>query len=155
MCDTISIALSRKAIPLTNGTIQFLYSKDAAGSSVSRNSIRRSNLRCISLDGVFNVTVSSNVAYDTAGHCYYVGYEATDNFIFGNLGASTNDNIGYWDNSPHMNDHDRATFYVKNQQNDFVGNVAAGGGRGWVAALCLDVVLSPAFTDKVLLQLGL
>lgn len=48
--------------------LQFLYTGTVAGTSIARNTIRGSNHRCISMDGVSNATIASNVAYDTAGH---------------------------------------------------------------------------------------
>jgi hypothetical protein len=47
--------------------IQFLYTRDVKGTSISRNSIRNSAHRCISMDGVSNATIAANVAHDTAG----------------------------------------------------------------------------------------
>jgi hypothetical protein len=47
--------------------IQFLYTRDVKGTSISRNSIRTSAHRCISMDGVSNATIAANVAHDTAG----------------------------------------------------------------------------------------
>lgn len=38
--------------------IQFLYTRDVKGTSISRNSIRYSAHRCISMDGVSNVTIA-------------------------------------------------------------------------------------------------
>lgn len=111
--------------------IQFLYTKDSTGSVVARNTIRDSHFRCISLDGVSGVTVSSNVAYNTAGHCYYLSYEAKGNTVVGNLGAKNNNDIRWSDNAPSTWDHDRATFRIDNPENNIVGNVAGGsGGRG-------------------------
>ena len=47
--------------------IQFLYTRNVKGTSISRNSIRNSAHRCISMDGVSNATIAANVAHDTAG----------------------------------------------------------------------------------------
>lgn len=47
--------------------IQFLYTRDVKGTSISRNSIRNSNHRCIVMDGTSNATIAANVAHDTAG----------------------------------------------------------------------------------------
>jgi hypothetical protein len=75
--------------------LQFLYSGDLPGTVIARNSIRNSNHRCIVIEGTSNVTVEANVAYDTAGHCYYVGSDARDNTLQYNLGSRTNDKIGW------------------------------------------------------------
>jgi len=45
------------------------------------------------MDGVSSVTIAMNVAHDTSGHCYYMGYEATGNLLLGNLGSATNREI--------------------------------------------------------------
>ena len=111
--------------------LQFLYTRDVNGTSISRNSIRNSLHRCISMDGVSSATIAANVAHDTAGHCYYIGYEASDNVILNNLGSKTNDMIGWTEQLAGFNDHDRATFYFRHPTNDYIGNVAAGSaGRG-------------------------
>ena len=108
-------------------SLQFLYSGDVPGTSIARNSIRNSNHRCIVIEGSSNITVEANIAYDTAGHCYYVGTDATDNSLLHNIGSRTNGNI-YWGN--HLSgesDYSRATFQLYNPRNDYIGNVAAGG----------------------------
>ena len=107
--------------------IQFLYSGDVNGTSIARNSIRDSNHRCIVLEGTSNAVVDANVAHDTAGHCYFVGYQAMGNTISNNLGSRTNDNIRRLGGQlAGENDQDMHTFHVWNSQNDFIGNVAAG-----------------------------
>lgn len=48
-----------------------------------------------------------------------------------NLGSRTNDLISWGEQLNGQSDHDRATFFIRSSQNDFVGNVAAGSaGRG-------------------------
>lgn len=74
-------------------SLHFLYSGNVAGSSISRNTLRSSNHRCVVIEGSSNITVEANVAYDTAGHCYYIGSEAMDNSILYNIGSRTNDII--------------------------------------------------------------
>lgn len=111
--------------------LQFLYTRDVNGTSISRNSIRNSFHRCISMDGVSSATIAANVAHNTAGHCYYIGYEASDNVILNNIGSKTNDMIRWTEQLAGFNDHDRATFYFRHPTNDYIGNVAAGSaGRG-------------------------
>jgi parallel beta-helix repeat protein len=75
--------------------LQFLFSRDVAGTSIARNSIRNSNHRCIVIEGSSNITVEANVAHETAGHCYYVGTDAPDNSLLYNIGSRTNDKIGW------------------------------------------------------------
>ena len=48
------------------------------GTYVRYNSIRDTNFRCLVIHGSHGVTVTSNVAYDAFGHCYY--FEGTENF---------------------------------------------------------------------------
>ena len=94
-----------------------------AGTSISRNTIRQSENRCISLDGVSNTTIAGNVAYDTAAQCYVIGYEAEDNLLLNNIGSKGNNvDSDYWR---------MTTFQYKNPANAFINNVAAGtAGRG-------------------------
>lgn len=109
--------------------LQFLYTKAVAGTSIARNSIRNSEHRCISMDGVSEATIASNVAHNIAGHCYYIGFEATSNLLLNNLGSRTNDLLSWGEAIQHYNDHDTATFFFQNPSNDFIGNVAAGSAR--------------------------
>ena len=76
-------------------SLHFLYSWNVPGSSISRNTIRSSNHRCVVIEGSSNITIEGNVAYNTAGHCYYIGSEATDNYILYNIGSRTNDIISW------------------------------------------------------------
>ena len=75
--------------------LQLLYNGNVPGTSVSRNTIRNSNHRCIVVDGTSNATITANIAYDTAGHCFYFGHESVDNLVTKNLGSRTNNAIGY------------------------------------------------------------
>ena len=74
-------------------SLQFLYSGDVPGTSIARNSIRNSNHRCIVIEGSSNITVEANVAFNTSGHCFYVGSDARDNTLMYNIGSRTNDVI--------------------------------------------------------------
>ena len=78
-------------------SLQFLYSGNVPGTSIARNSIRNSNHRCIVIEGSSNITVEANVAHETAGHCYYVGMDTTDNKFLSNIGSMTNSDIRYGD----------------------------------------------------------
>lgn len=90
--------------------LQFLYSGDVPGTSIARNSIRNSNHRCIVIEGSSNITVEANVAYDTAGHCYFVDHDSTDNTLLHNIGSRTNNNIY---NGNHLSGE--RLFYVYNE----------------------------------------
>jgi len=113
-------------------SLQFLYSGDVPGTSIARNSIRNSNHRCIVIEGSSNITVEANVAFNTAGHCFYVGSDARDNALMYNIGSRTNDVIGSGKQLSGESDQDRATFQLYNPRNNYIGNVAAGSdGRGF------------------------
>ncbi len=140
--------------------LQLLYTGDVPGTSISRNSIHHSNHRCIVVEGTSNATISSNVAYETAGHCYWFGHESMDNLVTNNIGSRTNNNINWnkrlsgklhiidplsfdylmyeyfmtkiapYDWKGHS-DHDMATFAIYSPLNYFISNIAAGSdGRG-------------------------
>mmetsp|Transcript_1433 Transcript_1433/g.2264 ORF Transcript_1433/g.2264 Transcript_1433/m.2264 type:complete len:3782 (+) Transcript_1433:192-11537(+) len=112
--------------------IQFLYSGDVNGTEVSKNVIRNSNQRCLVLDGTSNAVISDNVAYDYAGHCFYVGYESENNLLEGNLASSSTTKIQWNNRILDMDDHYLAAFFSVWRQNDWIGNVAAGGqGQGF------------------------
>ena len=49
-----------------------LLGDGGAQSYMRDSSVHRSYYRCISLHGTHNATVSSNVAYDVIGYCYYL-----------------------------------------------------------------------------------
>jgi len=97
---------------------------DSSGSVVSKNAIINSNQRCIVLQNTNGVSVTDNVAYNTAGHCYSLedGSEMNNTFE-GNFGAGTTAAkvviSGESDNNP-------ATFFITNPNNFFKGNIAAG-----------------------------
>lgn len=106
--------------------LQFVYSGDVNGAVVSRNSMRDSNHRCVSIAGTSNLTISENVAYRTTGHCFYVGFESFDNKVLDNLGSVTK----YARNRiSSESDNYGSTFFSYYVPNRFEGNVAAGGER--------------------------
>lgn len=69
--------------------LQLLYSGSVEGTKIDKNTILRSNMRCISIQGTGNATVSNNIAVRNSGHCIYVGYESQDNLIQGNFVSHT------------------------------------------------------------------
>ena len=89
--------------------LQFLYSGNVIGTSIARNSIRNSSHRCIVIEGSSNITIEANVAHETAGHCYYVGEDSTDNKFLSNIGSRTNTNIRWGD---HVNGRSLVLFSV-------------------------------------------
>jgi hypothetical protein len=70
--------------------MHFHMSECVHGSTLAKNVIWKSNQRCIVVHGTHNVTVTENVAYDTAGHCFMLedGGEWDNEFRY-NLGAKT------------------------------------------------------------------
>ena len=93
-------------------------------SLISQNTIRNSLNRCIVLSSTIGATVSSNVAYNTVGHCYYVDKLSKSNTVSKNFGADTKSasllaSILDSDDTP-------ATFWTANPANFFDDNVAAG-----------------------------
>jgi hypothetical protein len=73
--------------------------------------------------GLFIITINR--------HCYYIGREANKNSILYNIGSMTNDLITLGEQLVGHSDHDRATFFLRSSENDYIGNVAAGSaGRG-------------------------
>jgi G8 domain len=112
--------------------IHFHYCNDVTGSIVSKNSIRHSNQRCISVHGTDKLKVQENVAYDTKGHCYLTedGTEIGNEFVM-NIGIQTGPvtvlipNIASAMNGEES-DEEPSTFWITNPSNTWIGNVAAG-----------------------------
>lgn len=83
--------------------------------------------RCVVLHATHNVTVDSNVAFNTSGHCYIIeeGGELNNTFV---------NNLGIWQRSvsvkipgtPEESDDRPATFWITNMLNNYINNVAAG-----------------------------
>lgn len=104
---------------------------------MSKNVITNSNQRCVLIHGTNGVTVEDNVAWNTSGHCYATETGSEINNVFkDNLGSRTkllqfhntqSDSKGFWTGK-----HQAATFWVRNMDNDWIGNVAAGSESfGW------------------------
>ena len=112
--------------------IHFHHCGDVTGSVVSKNSIRKSNQRCIDVHGTDKLKIQENVAYDTKGHCYLTedGTETGNEFIM-NIGIQTAPvTVLIPSSSAAMNgdesDNEPATFWITNPSNTWIGNVAAG-----------------------------
>lgn len=109
---------------------------DMTGSTISKNTIRQSNQRCIVVHNTHNLLVEENIAYDTKGHCFIVedGMETGNKFLR-NLGAQTgapDEVIPDWGPNGIETDDDPATFWITNPSNYWIGNVAAGSqGAGF------------------------
>jgi len=107
--------------------IQFLYSNDVEGTVIARNSFTHSNQRCIVIEGTSNATISHNTAYETFGHCMYIGFESFDNLMASNLVSITN-NIR---NSQLSGEDDYLACAFRNQYspNNYLSNIAVAGQR--------------------------
>ncbi|MBO0782456.1 MAG: G8 domain-containing protein, partial [Ktedonobacteraceae bacterium] len=98
---------------------------DASGSYIKNSTIDHSFNRCLTIHATNKVQVSSVVAFDTIGHCFFLedGNE-TGNVLEHNLGVLTRkpadgEAILPTDTTP-------ATYWITNPNNIFRGNVAAG-----------------------------
>lgn len=101
-----------------------LYQGGASTATISRNAIVNSNSRCVVLAGVQGVTVEDNVAYNIFGHCYALEDGSETNNVFKkNLGAKI---MRASVNAPPAKDHSPAVFLIKNPDNTYEGNIAAG-----------------------------
>ena len=105
---------------------------ESTHSMIEKNLILDSNQRCVVVHGTHNTTVSENVAFRTAGHCFMTedGGEM-DNLFDRNLGALTSAarRIVRQGETDAANP---STFWISNPKNQFIGNVAAGSeGNGF------------------------
>jgi G8 domain len=110
--------------------IHFHFCDDSSRSVVAKNTIRRSNQRCVVVHGTDKLEIRENVAYDTKGHCFMLedGLEENNRFIR-NLGAQTGAPltvIAEYEFNGVESDGEPATFWITNPTNYFSGNVAAG-----------------------------
>lgn len=98
------------------------------GTVISKNTVRESFQRCYVVHGSHNVTLKENVAYDTFGHCYMVedGAEQDNKFHY-NIGATTKITPDEGVLSIAESDMFASTFWISNPNNEFIGNVCAGG----------------------------
>jgi hypothetical protein len=110
--------------------IHFHFCDDSSKSVIAKNTIRRSNQRCVVVHGTDNLEIRENVAYDTKGHCFMLedGLEEGNRFIR-NLGAQTGAPltvIPEYEFNGVESDHEPATFWITNPTNEWIENVAAG-----------------------------
>lgn len=81
--------------------------------------------RCVVVHATHNLTIDSNVAFNTSGHCYIIeeGGEQNNTFI---------NNLGIWQRSvvnkiaADESDDSPSTFWITNMANNYISNVAAG-----------------------------
>ena len=104
--------------------IQLLYNGNVEGTSISSNSIRKSNMRCISVDGTANATIASNVGAGIAGHCFYFDRISADNMVIDNLASNMNNRINWNNRIDGWDDYDADGFAIWSPFNHFIGNVS-------------------------------
>lgn len=105
--------------------IHFHMLGSAPGSWLRDVSVHHSANRCVALHGTHDVQVAGTVAYDAAGHCYFLedGIEQ-GNVLERNLGLLTR--VPAEGKALLDTDRTPATFWITNPANDLVGNAAAG-----------------------------
>ena len=116
---------------------------DTTGQFIANASIHRSYNRAVTVHGTSDVRVERTVAYDIAGHAFFLenGSEERNSFI-GNLAIHV-----YRPDEAHailesdfafdeVQNRSPSSFWITNPANTFVGNVAAGSpGTGYWFAL--------------------
>lgn len=129
--------------------LYFYMCQNAKKSVVAKLSIHDSNQRCIVVHGTWELTLDSNVAYNTMGHCYFFedGIEH-GNIIKNNIGITTvrvstllfchNHNLTFHTKQKKgvsrlpgatnstQSDEFAATFWISNPNNTVINNRAAG-----------------------------
>lgn len=88
---------------------------------MSKNSIMKSQQRCVVIDGSSNMTLSENVANEFIGQCFYFGPNATDISILNNYASN-----GKGKGGGLSDDNQGTSFRQINGPNNFDGNVAIG-----------------------------
>lgn len=104
--------------------MQLLYNGDIKGTSLSRNSIRQSNMRCISIDGTSNATIAENIGAGISGHCFYFSHQSSNNMVIGNLASNMDDRVNWNNRIPGFDDYDADGFSIWSPSNHFIGNVS-------------------------------
>jgi len=121
-------------------------SGESPGTSISYNTVRQSNQRCIVVHESHNVTVSHNVMFDTFGHCLMLedGGER-GNVINYNLGTMTKNTPDEGVLGITESDMFAATLWASSvEDNEFVGNVLAGSEDSGVWVEMLEHVRGPS-----------
>lgn len=108
--------------------LQFVWSGSLAGTRVNKNSFRDNNMRCISMEGTSNVTISQNTANKNRGHCIYIGSLAVNNVIKQNFVTETS-SVSWNDRIEAEDDHSAAAFKLSYQPNDCDDNIAVGNSQ--------------------------
>lgn len=119
--------------------IHFHKCGDSSESVVKKNVVRNSNQRGYVTHMTNFVNFEENVAFDVTGHCYFIedGRE-TGNTFRKNLGSGIHqmpsDKVDQLEakSDREETDDNPSVFWISNPNNNFYGNVAAGGdGNGY------------------------
>jgi hypothetical protein len=137
-----------------------LVNRSGVNSYIRDSAVWKSYYRCVSVHGTWGAEVSSNVAHDVIGHCFYLedGVEEENLFQFNlaslvhPLFAGASNSMGgsnyfpatgpgasqefssYLGVSPTLllpADGTASGFYITNARNRFIGNAASGGWSGF------------------------
>ena len=99
-------------------------------SNISQNVIVNSNQRCIMIHETNGVTVDNNVCYDIKGHGIATETGKEQNNLFKHNLVARNGLLGFpngqSDSNGAHNKHQAASYWIRNFNNEFIGNVAAG-----------------------------
>ena len=99
-------------------------------SNISQNVIVNSNQRCIMIHETNGVTVDNNVCYDIKGHGIATETGKEQNNLFKHNLVARNRLLGFpngqSDSNGAHNKHQAASYWIRNFNNEFIGNVAAG-----------------------------
>lgn len=105
--------------------LHFHLSGSVEGSIVAKNIVRESNQRCYVIHGSHNVTLDSNIAYETKGHCFMLEDSGEMDNIFSNNLAAVTRKVENKIRAEETDDFP-SSFWITNPMNTFIGNVAAG-----------------------------
>ena len=123
-----------------------------SNSFIQDSSFWHSYYRCVSIHATNNTRLSRNVAHDITGYCYYLedGVENGNTLecnlaswvhtlykgaYFPTTGTASGQFMDDQNTSPYLllpADTTASAFYITNVNNNFTGNVAAGGWSGFV-----------------------
>ena len=118
-------------------------SKDVTGQYIKNSTIERSFNRAVTVHGTDNAKIIDNVAYDHIGHGFFLEDASEQGNIFdGNLGILSRVPLNANGQPAGIEPHDivvragvhlsPATFWITNNSNTFINNVAAGSeGTGF------------------------
>ena len=120
--ENLELFYAGQAYNLGRYPLHFHLIGDVTESYIRNNSIHDTYNRATTVHGVYYLTISNNVAYNTMGHTYFIedGIESQNSFI-NNLGITTRSSFSL------LNvDQTPATFWITNPSNYIIGNHAVG-----------------------------